>query len=72
MTCSYISTTLWRMTKSKKKATIKSVKDETVRFRVSADQKQAFEAAAKRDGLEVSAWLRRLALREAGELPEAK
>lgn len=60
------------MAKPRKKAAAKSLKDEMVRFRVSAEQKQAFEEAAKRDGLEVSAWLRRLALREAGELPEAK
>ncbi|HZZ16111.1 MAG TPA: hypothetical protein VFE08_09145 [Candidatus Sulfotelmatobacter sp.] len=60
------------MAKSKKKAQGKLLKDDVVRFRVSAEQKQAFEAAAKREGLEVSGWLRRLALREAGELPEAK
>jgi uncharacterized protein (DUF1778 family) len=60
------------MVKSKKKAAAKLLKDEMVRFRVSADQKHAFEEAAKRDGLEVSAWLRRLALREAGALPESK
>ncbi len=72
LTRSYISTTLWHMAKSKKKAGGKPLKDEVVRFRVSTNQKAAFEAAAQRDGLEVSAWLRRLALREAGELPEAK
>jgi uncharacterized protein (DUF1778 family) len=60
------------MAKSKKKAATKSLKDEVVRFRVSAEQKQAFEEAAQRDGLDVSAWIRRVALKEAGALPEAK
>ncbi len=60
------------MTKSKKKTIAKSLKDDVVRFRVSAEQKQAFEEAAKRDGLDVSAWIRRVALKEAGALPEAK
>jgi antitoxin component of RelBE/YafQ-DinJ toxin-antitoxin module len=60
------------MVKSKKKASAKPLKDEMVRFRVSAEQKEAFEDAAKRDGLDVSAWLRQLALRASGVLPEAK
>jgi hypothetical protein len=69
LTCSYITATLWHMAKVRKKATAKPVKDETIRFRVSAEQKQD---AAKRDGLELSAWLRQLALRAAKVLPEAK
>jgi uncharacterized protein (DUF1778 family) len=60
------------MARPRKKATAKSLKDEMVRFRVSAEQKQAFEEAAQRDGLDVSAWIRRVALKEAGALPEAK
>jgi uncharacterized protein (DUF1778 family) len=60
------------MAKTKKKTTAKSLKDEIVRFRVSSEQKQVFEEAAQRDGLDVSAWIRRVALREAGALPEAK
>lgn len=48
------------------------IKDDMVRVRVSADQKQALAAAAKRDGLELSAWLRQLALRAAGALPGGK
>jgi hypothetical protein len=72
LTRSYTRATLWHMAKSKKKATAKSLKDEMVRFRVSAEQKQAFEEAAQRDGLDVSAWIRRVALKEAGALPEAK
>jgi len=35
-------------------------------------QKQALVEAAAREGLELSAWLRQLALRAAGILPEAK
>jgi hypothetical protein len=38
-------------------------KQEWIRLRVSADQKLRFEQAAERDGLGLSAWLRRLALR---------
>jgi len=72
LTRSYMAATLWHMAKSKKKAATKSLKDEVVRFRVSAEQKQAFEEAAQRDGLDVSAWIRRVALKEAGALPEAK
>lgn len=60
------------MAKARKKSNQKSVKDAVVRFRASAEQKKALEEAAERDGLEVSAWLRRLALRAAGVLPEAK
>jgi hypothetical protein len=72
LTCGYTRPTLWHMAKSKKKVTAKPLKDAMVRFRVSTEQKQAFEEAAKRDGLEVSAWIRRLALKEAGVLLEAK
>lgn len=60
------------MAKLRKKTAAKSLKDDMVRFRVSTKQKQAFEEAAKRDGLDVSAWIRRVALKEAGALPEAK
>jgi uncharacterized protein (DUF1778 family) len=42
-----------------------------VRMRVTAEQKQTLHAAAARDGLELSAWLRQAALRAAGALPEA-
>jgi uncharacterized protein (DUF1778 family) len=45
-------------------------KDDVVRMRVTADQKQAMEQAAERAGLELSAWLRQLALRAAGVLPK--
>jgi uncharacterized protein (DUF1778 family) len=41
-------------------------------MRVTAEQKQALTAAAARDGLELSAWLRQLALRAAGALPSRK
>jgi len=39
-------------------------------MRVSADEKRALEEAAARDGQTFSAWMRRLALREAGVLPK--
>jgi uncharacterized protein (DUF1778 family) len=64
------------MAKMKQKAysapASKPLKNEVVRMRISATQKQALTAAAARDGLELSAWLRQLALRAAGVLPEAK
>ncbi|HSY98500.1 MAG TPA: hypothetical protein VK788_03310 [Terriglobales bacterium] len=43
-----------------------------MRMRISTTQKRALTAAAERDGLELSAWLRQLALRAAGVLPESK
>lgn len=50
----------------------KPKKDEVVRMRIPAAQKQAMVAAAEADGLDLSAWLRRLALREVGLLPKTK
>ena len=41
-------------------------------MRISAAHKKALLEAAEREGLELSAWLRRLALRAAGVLPELK
>ena len=63
------------MAKGKRKAkssAVKSLKNDVVRMRISAAQKQALADAAEREGLELSAWLRRLALRAAGVLPESK
>jgi hypothetical protein len=60
------------MAKSVKKRAPKVSKDEIVRMRVTVEQKRAIYDAAERDGLEASAWLRRLALRAAGALPDAK
>lgn len=59
------------MAKSPKKRTAKVLKDDVVRMRVTADQKQALTEAANRSGLELSTWLRQLALRAAGTLPDA-
>ena len=44
-------------------------KDEILRVRISAEQKDSLIAAAERDGLELSTWLRQVALRAAGVLP---
>jgi uncharacterized protein (DUF1778 family) len=44
-------------------------KDEILRVRISAEQKQALITAAERDGLELSTWVRQVALRAAGALP---
>lgn len=59
------------MVETPKKALARTPKDEMVRMRISAEQKRALVEAAARDGLELSAWLRQLALRAAGLL-EAK
>jgi uncharacterized protein (DUF1778 family) len=50
----------------------KPIKDETVRMRLSAEHKAALMKAASSDGLELSQWLRQLALRAAGVLPEIR
>lgn len=58
------------MAKTPKKRTAKVVlKDDVVRMRVTVEQKRAIEDAANRAGLEVSSWLRQLALRAAGAIP---
>jgi uncharacterized protein (DUF1778 family) len=51
------------------KPAAKTIKDDVVRMRIPADHKQALVEAAAREGLELSAWLRQLALRAAGVLP---
>lgn len=43
-------------------------KEEMVRLRVTKEQKKAFTEAAARAGLDLSAWLRVVALRAAGLL----
>lgn len=58
--------------KPKAQSAPKGTKDDVVRMRVSAEHKAAFVAAAEREGLELSQWLRRLALRGAGLLPDAQ
>jgi uncharacterized protein (DUF1778 family) len=49
----------------------KPIKDEVIRMRISAEQKAALVAVAEREGLDLSVWLRRVALRAAGVLPGA-
>ena len=60
------------MATKKKRPAVKSLKNELIQIRVSADQKQALKDFAEREGLDLSSWLRRLAFREAGMLPQAK
>jgi uncharacterized protein (DUF1778 family) len=43
----------------------RDVKEETIRIRVTEEQKHALIDAAKREGLDVSTWLRFLGLRAA-------
>ena len=70
--------TVWAMARAhapvqrpKSAAATRSRKTEMLRVRVSEDQKAAMEAAAAREGLDLSNWLRQLALRAAGLLPAA-
>ena len=51
---------------------VRPLKNAVVRMRIPAEQKQALVEAAAREGLELSTWLRRLALRAAGLLPESE
>jgi uncharacterized protein (DUF1778 family) len=57
------------MSKTPKKKE-KPLKGDVVRMRVTVEQKRALTSAAERSGLELSAWLRQLALRAAGALPD--
>lgn len=41
-------------------------KEDVVRVRVTAEQKEALTRAAKKTGLDVSGWARSILLREAG------
>jgi uncharacterized protein (DUF1778 family) len=60
------------MMATKKKPAGRSLKNELIQIRVSADQKQALKDVAEGEGLDLSSWLRRVAFREAGMLPLAK
>lgn len=60
------------MSKLRRKAAKTALRDDVVRMRVSDEEKQALTEAAKREGLQLSAWLRQLSLRAAGVLPGAK
>ena len=55
--------------KARRTPAAKPIKDEVIRMRISAEQKAALLAAAERDGLDLSVWLRRVALRAAGVIP---
>ena len=55
---------------SSKQSPGKTLKDAVIQLRIPAEQKQALSDAAALEGLELSAWLRQVALRAAGVLPE--
>ena len=64
---------MWPMPKPRGKATAKAkpprpLKDDVIRFRVTAEEKAGLEGEAARQGMVLSAWLRRLALQAAGML----
>lgn len=75
MTACYNVATLWPMPKTNRRRVRSSAKpgklrkDEDVRFRATAEEKAALQAAADKAGLGLSAWLRQLALQKAGALP---
>ena len=48
------------------------LKEESLRIRISAEEKRVMVAAADREGLTLSAWMRRTALQAAGFLPRAR
>jgi predicted HicB family RNase H-like nuclease len=50
----------------------KGPKEESLRIRISTVEKQALNDAAARDGLSLSAWLRRVTLQAAGYLPRSR
>jgi uncharacterized protein (DUF1778 family) len=50
----------------KRRKTARARKDAAIRLRLTIEQKEAFEAAARRAGLDLSNWLRSIAIREAG------
>lgn len=70
----YDVATLGRMASKKRAAKPKAKpnKDDVVRMRVTGEQKAALNRAAAAEGLELSQWLRQLALRAAGALPAAE
>ena len=47
----------------------KPLKDSVIQLRIPAGQKQALSDVAASEGLELSAWLRQVALRAGGLLP---
>jgi uncharacterized protein (DUF1778 family) len=47
-----------------------AAKNVVINLRLPVEQKRAFTEAARNEGLPLSAWLRRAALREAGLLPK--
>jgi len=57
--------------KPKPKAS-RPLKDDVIRFRVTSEEKAGMETAATQAGLDLSSWLRQLALRAAGLLPVAE
>jgi hypothetical protein len=59
-----IVATLCRM---KRRKPLAQRKEDTIRIRVTTEQKRTLIDRAQRDGLEVSAWLRSLGLREAAQ-----
>jgi uncharacterized protein (DUF1778 family) len=56
-------------TKRKQAPKAPESKAEVIPIRVTAEEKAALQAAADREGLGVSAWLRRLGLLAAREVP---
>jgi hypothetical protein len=47
-------------------------KNTTIQLRISEEDKQTLAQMAAREGLDLSTWLRQLALRAAGKLPPSQ
>jgi uncharacterized protein (DUF1778 family) len=56
----------------KRRKTRAERKEDFLRIRVTAEQKVLFESAARRQTLDVSAWVRQVLLRAAGWDPDAR
>ncbi len=63
--------TMDRMAAKRRKKDEFKLKDESLRLRLTTEEKDAFNAAAKREGRDLSNWLRWVARRAAGINEEA-
>lgn len=66
MTWTHAVATMDYMATAKRRKAKVGLKDETIRVRLTAAEKEAFTAAAVKVGRDLSNWLRWIASREAG------
>jgi hypothetical protein len=58
--------------RSAQQLSARKLKDAVIQLRIPAEHKQALSDVAASEGLELSAWLRQVAMRAAGLLPTKK